>query len=892
MSNKLIGFILIFHSFKLVAQDAPLLRGYVRDTVGMPLPYASVYTQASDSTAIINFISTDIEGFFQLKSPQYPRFLVKVAALGYEAQSLWIETNTLKNTLIFNLAPKHFVLKEAIVTAKTRARQIKDTITFNADMYRDSTERNLEQLLAKIPGIDVSKDGVISVQGKPIKKILIEGDDLTGHNYQLLSQNMAADVVDKIQIIDRFTENKLLKGIKKSTDKVINITIKENRKNLIFGNILLGLGNDKRTNDELNLMTVNPKIKVINFAKFNTIGRNSTAGRLMNTDFGNDIEAIQQRALLNNKNARLININRTPSVQLSSQSVQFNESVSGSSHFIVHPKEALTVKGSVLYNKDKIQAFSDNEYQYLLPDSIFKLSETNELSNRPKIFEAKLDAEWNVSKNSALHIVSNFQSSNLLATAITVANSNQIANNMIDKNIAWQTSLDFTHRINEHKALTINTVWITNGNEQNLNIDQTLPRQLSSTLSSSFLGLTQQIVKPMSFFSSIAQFLTSSPTFDMSLNTGLVIKSENLNSTLLLDKQLVNETYLNSNSFNQKNYFIGINLSRNWRLSHLLFNMSSGFYNQIFKDKPTEINRKNGFYALPTLGFQWKKEKKSVFFTYGYNFLLPQMADISEGYILTDYRNIERGSTVLIPSNSHTFISNYNYGNFTDEYLLNLNSIYSIQSGGYRSNFGVDKDFNYRTKVENIFNSNSFTLSGRLERYLDKLYLRFRLKPSITIFEYQNVLNQSNIRETRQTNTHIDFSVRSAFLKWFNFHIGGNLGYSKAATQAAEGLKNIKNQTLGSYVDLHLKFGKNWTAKLDNEFLSSQQTKNQRQSYYFSNISTNFDIISSKLSVNLTVRNLFNTKAFINNSISDYFINTNRIRLLPRYVLLEVNFKF
>jgi hypothetical protein len=892
MSNKLIFLVLIFHSFKLFAQDALVLRGYVRDTLGKSLPYASVYTQASDSTTITSFGSTNSEGFFQLKPPKEPRFIIKVAALGYEAQSLWVDDSMLKTVLSFKLLSKNFVLKEAVVTAKTRARQVKDTITFKADMYRDSTERNLEQLLAKIPGIDISKDGIISVQGKPIKKILIEGDDLTGHNYQLLSQNMAADVVDKIQIIDRFTENKLLKGIKKTTDKVINITIKENRKNLLFGNVLLGFGNDKRTNEELNLMTVYPKIKVINFARYNTIGQNLTAGRLMNANFGNAVEAVQQKALLNNKNTRLININRTPSVNLNSQSVQFNESVSGSSHFIVHPKETLTLKGSALYNNDKIWTFSDNDYQYLLPDSTFMLFEKNDLTNRPIVFEAKLDLEWEVSQKSALRVVGNFQSTNLFATASTVANGNKIANILMDKNSAWQTSMDFTHRINDNKAFLFNTVWVRNVNNQDLNIDQTLSRQISTPLSQPFFSMSQQIAKPMSFVSSIAQFLTTSPKLDFSLNAGWALKTEYLNSTLLFDKQLLNNAYSNNSYGNQKNYFVGLNLSHNWKENQLFFNTSVGVYDQTIEVKKSEKTSRKSSYALPTLGFQWKKEKKTVFLTYGYNFSLPQITDVSDGSVLTDYRNIVRGLTVLIPSNSHTLISNYSYGNFTDEFLITLNSIYSVQKGGYRSNFEVDKGFNLTSKVENIFNTNSLTLSGRLERYFSKLYLRFRFKPTVNVFEYQNVLNQSFIRATRQTNTNLDFSVRSAYLKWFNYHIGGNLGYSKVATQTIEGIKNVKNQTLGSYIDFHLKFSKRWTAKFDNELFSFCQSRNQGQTYYFSNISTSFDIIQSKLSLNLSVNNLFNTQSFISNSISDYVINTTRIRLLPRYVLLEINLKF
>ena len=269
------------------AQNKMRLEGYVKDVSNNAIAYANVFTQQNDSAAIVAFGTTNDKGYFAFETPSVKTFVVKASALGYATQSIFFENNDKKLLEInFALVVKELILKEAVVRANGKIIEKSDTITFNADRFRDSTERNLEELLAKIPGIDVdSKSGVITIQGQPIKKILIEGDDLTGRNYQLMSKNMSADVVDKIQVIDKFVENKLLKGIKRSDDKVINITLKENRKKLLFGNAVLGLGNDERTNNSLNLFGFYKKLKTVSFGNFNTIGQISTADRMVNADF-------------------------------------------------------------------------------------------------------------------------------------------------------------------------------------------------------------------------------------------------------------------------------------------------------------------------------------------------------------------------------------------------------------------------------------------------------------------------------------------------------------------------------------------------------------------------------------------------------------------------------
>jgi hypothetical protein len=900
MRNKKIGFsILIFNCLVnlLIAQNLKTLRGSVHDTLGNPVPYVTLITVASENSRILTFGNTNIEGKFQIEVPEIKIFLLKVSGLGYEPKTLWIEYEDTNEDIEVILIPKNVVLNEAIITATSKVVEKGDTTTFKADAFRDSTERNLEQLLAKIPGIEINKNtGVISVQGKPIKKILIEGDDLTGRNYQLLSQNMAADIVDKIQIIDRFNENRLLKGLRKTDDKVINITLKGTRKSLLFGEITFGIGNDCRTNNNLNLLTIGKRIKAINFGSFNTVGLKSTATQILDTDFGEETEFQQQRTLLSTQNNRFIEINRLPSISLGTQSVQFNQSILGSSNFIVRPLEKLSVKGQITFSQDKMQFFTENQSQYIL-DSIFSLSQRDTTTNCPIVFEGRIDAQWDISSKSMLRIASQFQKIKLNTQVSTILNDRLISNELADRSASWQTSLDFTYRLSPNNALTINSLWVEHINTQNLNINQTFTRQLPLSVSTNsnkpFYHLSQGVEKPIRFIANSAQLFYLNQLFDFNILGGLVFKTENLKSDLQLDSLKSEDIFLNHLILEQKNFFIGFNLSKNLKQSRIFLNTSAGFHSQILNQFGNiDDKEKKGFYALPTLGYQWIKGKKSIFFTYGYNFSLPQFADITTGYIVTDYRNVTRGAAAFIPIGSHTFIANYKYGKFEDNFMSNFNAIVSFQNGGYGQDLTITPDFDVSSKIQNVSSTKSLRFSSGLEYYSSDLYLRFKMKPSLGISLYQNILNGSNIRLIQSMNSAIDFTVRSAYLKWFNFSLGGNIGFASTTTNVSREINSIKNQSIGSFLDFQLRLGKRISSRIDNEFFAFRQAQSQLQNYYFSNFSLDFTLPKPKLQLSFSIKNLFNSNYFVNNSINDYVISSNRIRLLPRYFLIDGTFKF
>jgi hypothetical protein len=871
-----------------------VLRGYVKDSINEPLEFVNIFTQENDSSSIIAFGTSDNKGYFSFETPTLSQFVVKASALGYATKAIDIRNNN-KTVLEVNfiLSSKEYILKETVVRGSNKVLLRSDTITFNADKYRDSTERNLEELLAKIPGLDVDKNtGIISVQGQPIKKILIDGDDLTGRNYQLMSQNMSADVVDKIQVIDKFTENKLLKGLKRSDDKVINITLKEGRKKLLFGNALVGVGNDGRTNNSFNLFGFFNKLKTISFGNFNTIGQLSTADRLIDMDFKEDTESENQRSLLKSYNTSLIDIGRTPSVSLNSQSVRFNRALFGSTHFTIRPTESLSLKGAMTYTYDRVRSFINNQFNYIFRDSSFKLNEQNDIERNPTVLEGHLEAQLDLSSKSLLRYKGDFRKSFASNTAQTIANTNAINNTLTTQSLSFANACDFTHRINNYQAVTANLTIINQDNTQSLSIAQNQSRITPSV----FLradAFSQKLEKPLQYYTLNGQWLYSKNSMKLSIYMGIVFRKENfvtsLNGQFQNNFVVLSDTFQNDQPYNQKNYYLGLNLKEEW-LGFQWFSDISGGYHQ---SSITSRIDKSEFYVLPTLGFKRKiKEKHAFFGTYAYNYALPQAADLSSGYVLTDYRNLERGSQFFIPANSHTGIFNYTYGNFSDEFLAHLNILHTSNSNGYRANININNDFNVSDKVENTFVNRNTIISASIERYIPKIYVRLKIRPTLIIGNYPNTLNESDIRNTNTENRQLDISLRSAYLSWFNFHIGTTFNQSIIKTDIGNTNNEVRNYSIGSFCDFYLRFNDRFNAKIENEIFYFKQQTSTIQKYYFINSSANYDVIKTKLMISLAAKNLVNTNEFINSFVTDYSTQINKIQLLPRYILLEVNFRF
>ena len=206
--------ILFFLTTEGSAQSDFHLKGQILDLSSTePLVGASVLIYNPIDSSIMSFAITNAEGNFSIKvSASQENALLEVKYIGYETKRLFLKDIEKGKPLKIQLRPASFSLNEVVVEGKQSMKTQGDTVTYNTANFSDSTELYVSELVSKLPGVEVSDRGDIMVYGKEIQKLLIDGDDLSGRNYQVLSNNLRADLIDQVEVFFNYHDNPVLES--------------------------------------------------------------------------------------------------------------------------------------------------------------------------------------------------------------------------------------------------------------------------------------------------------------------------------------------------------------------------------------------------------------------------------------------------------------------------------------------------------------------------------------------------------------------------------------------------------------------------------------------------------------------------------------------------------
>ena len=270
-------FIFMAPTSRVLGQDR-FISGKVMSADKTPLAGATVTIRDSSTVRIIAFAITRGDGTFRIKDPgiQAGKYALVVEHISVKRQiriiSQWSE-NLFSDNNDFNMTPSARELKEVVVTAKPPAFIIRsDTIDFRAEAFRNAGTRKVEDLFRNIQGFQVTSDGRISFNGKEVDRILLEGEDLTEKNYKLLSRNLNAQLIDRIQVLNNYDKDRLLKRVRDSDKVGINLTIDAKYRNRITGSLEVGSGPGGREYIDNSLVRLGKKMKLMSFLNFNETG--------------------------------------------------------------------------------------------------------------------------------------------------------------------------------------------------------------------------------------------------------------------------------------------------------------------------------------------------------------------------------------------------------------------------------------------------------------------------------------------------------------------------------------------------------------------------------------------------------------------------------------------
>ncbi|MCD6347817.1 MAG: outer membrane beta-barrel protein [Bacteroidales bacterium] len=253
------------------------LQGDVLDEKGQPLPSATiVLLNPSDSTMAYFGISAE-NGHWEIKNVRSGSYLMQFAFLGYETTYRDIVFPYDKGEYwgIMAMKPKAVNLDGVNVIGEYVPLRInKDTLEFNARAFSTKPDAVVEDLLKKLPGIQVDRAGNVKALGEDVRKVLVDGKEFFGNDPKVATKNLPAEAIEKVQVFDRKSEEAIFTGVDDgSRQKAMNLVLKEDQKKGVFGHLMGGYGTDNHYQANAKLYKFTDKIQAAALGMQNNINQ-------------------------------------------------------------------------------------------------------------------------------------------------------------------------------------------------------------------------------------------------------------------------------------------------------------------------------------------------------------------------------------------------------------------------------------------------------------------------------------------------------------------------------------------------------------------------------------------------------------------------------------------
>lgn len=246
MMRKILTIIFFFILTSGISQHR--LSGNLFDKDGNPLLYATaVLLDPNDSTMSYYGIS-NLDGKFEIKNIREGEYIFQVSYIGYQSYLKHIDVPMENSHINIVMEPERYNLSEVEVSALRAPFVIKkDTVEYNAGSFNVKPDAAAEELLKKLPGVQVDRAGNIKAQGENVQRVLVDGKEFFGSDPQVATKNLPADAIEKVQVYNKKSDETELTGIDDGTySKTINMILKDGKKSAVFGDLTGGVGTDEK----------------------------------------------------------------------------------------------------------------------------------------------------------------------------------------------------------------------------------------------------------------------------------------------------------------------------------------------------------------------------------------------------------------------------------------------------------------------------------------------------------------------------------------------------------------------------------------------------------------------------------------------------------------------
>lgn len=866
------------------------ISGIVRDKDSLPISFANVFIKLQDGNSIAAFTHTRKDGRYVLDVQQSGIYEINFTAISYKATLFKLSISAgekyTQNAILYD---ETTFLDEVVIKSEKAIGVKSDTITINAKAFAQGNETVVEDLLRKIPGLNISENGTIKVGNKEVEKVMIEGDDFFEHGYKMLTKNMNASAVDKIEIYKRYSNNRLLKNIENSDKVALNLTLKDDIKAQWFGNMSLGYGvvSENRYDVRTNVMSFGKKAKFYLIGNLNNVGVDAVGdiNHIIRPSSTDDISSIGDYE--NSESLLTLNSSKP---NLRSERTNFNnaELASLNSIFTISPKIKLKVIG--FFNSDENNFYRSTIDHYHFGETNFINFEDYFLRKKINVGFGKINFNYDISNNESFELVAKY-SSEVANTKTNLTFNDEKSKETLDENRNLSDlKTVYTNKFRNNKVLIFTGRYISEKTPQDYfnNVflfQDLLPDGVSAN------NLTQDSNDKMKYFGFDAHIFDKKERGNLAeFKVGYENRIDYFNSALqfLEDnttivspegysndiKYGVQDLYLKS----KYNYFFKrLNIEGKLEL-HQIFAGLAGTYDSKKSDR---------FYLNPSLIVSWQIDKNNkISASYSYNTTNAKILDVYDGYVLTNFKTFQKGTGNFNQLDSNVLYVKYGLGNWESRFSSNASLYYYKNFDFYSTNALIQPSYSKLEKI--IINDRSMVRADAdLSYFFNSISSNLKIDANYSVSNYKNIVNGSELREVKSKVLVPGIELRSNFKGFLNYHLGTKWTVNEITT-------SIVNKTKDnlSFCDILFSFSKKFNADFQAERYYFGNLSAQNSRYYFIDIKANYKLSGNKAVFSLSANNLLDTKVFRQSYISDVFVSKTEYRILPRYILLKLDYRF
>ena len=827
---------------------------------------------------MLGYTYTNTQGSYSLTltAKKGETIVIQVSSLGYEKKeiSLVLKENSVI-TQSFELQEKTEVLNEVVLETEQKIKVDSDTITIKTKYFTNDTEQTVEDVLKRIPGIEVLEDGKIKANGTFISKLLVEGDDLFDQDYKLLSKNLDGKVLDAVQILKNFEDNPILKQLGDSKAVAVNLKLKKNLLNIWFGNFTLGAGvvSENRWKESLNIGLIREKIKLLNLADYNNSG--TKASSQISKSFASfdiyrqDRYEKEARSVFHSFSGENTTFSNTQSI--------FNDAFFNTLAFNTKIKPDFSVRSVSYFALDEQIQNSSSSTEYLVePNPIFTSEQKNySLQNKKIGSEVELKYTANTKNYFTANLI--FKNNPQRIKDNILFNEDLVAVNSRNNNYSFYNHLYHTYKIKGNKVL-VNYLYF--GNDQLTERTKIISPYLNDFFAIDSQALIKEEVNNNLLFTGIKSKLISKYKKTEHVIGVKLESSTEKNKTNFLVENTQNSAYSTDLDFKQNTISVdnGIKyeFTEDLKLdSQITFDFND-FKSENFSKRYVLYRAHNG------LNYDSKKTGTYSLF-HSFNQTLPQTSALLQKYQLISYRNFSKGivNQELPVLKSQSITLSHHYSGSSIRYSTTSSLSYTKSGKINASETTITNNF--------IFNNTSFVEGGDSYRFNFKLlYFIRKIQMATKLETDQNWTSapvKVNTSDFNTINTLFSTYIVSGttYLEKpynFDFTVTQNRSYTTFNDSKSSNVITKANFAI------NYKLNETFIVALKNDIYWLDET------YSFLNAELNYTPKKSKFSYRMVLNNLWNENEFKITSLNDYTVTTRSIPLIERYALLTVRYRF